>query len=406
MTSMTIVRQIAARPSLVWEAVSTADGLRQWLGPDDGPVIEMVSEPVAGGRFHLKFRMRDGSEHESNGTWLVVDPPLRLVLSWQWSGEEADGESRVEIVLRPKGEGTELTFTHAQLPDEPTAEGHRKGWNGSLDKLVRMFPASALVPAALLAASMTRPARNANQDYLDARADLLAAEIEQRRCMENVAALRRSLPDGPAVDQDYVFQGLDEHGAACAIRLSTLFGDADSIVIYNYMFPRHKADTRAAASTGETAALPAGDQPCPSCTGLLDQLDRAALHFEAAGGRLVVVANTSLDNLLAVARDREWKHLRLLSSAGTTFKRDYHAEDDEGQQAPMMLVFKRGMDKVVRLFWASELVWADSDPGQDHRAAGTVEPFWTLLDFTPGGRPAGFHEQLDYACAGCAHRRS
>ncbi|CAN5404481.1 hypothetical protein BH10PSE17_BH10PSE17_15110 [soil metagenome] len=143
MTSMTIVRRIAARPALVWEAVSTADGLRRWLGPDDGPVVEMESDPVVGGRFHLKFRMLDGSEHESSGEYLIVDPPHRLVMTWQWSGDEADGISRVEIVLQPTDDGTELTFTHAQLPDDPTAEGHRKGWSGSLDKLAAMFSAVA-----------------------------------------------------------------------------------------------------------------------------------------------------------------------------------------------------------------------------------------------------------------------
>jgi uncharacterized protein YndB with AHSA1/START domain len=41
--------------------------------------------------------------------------------------------------LRPIPEGTELTFTHAQLPDEASARGHEKGWAGSLDKLEAYF---------------------------------------------------------------------------------------------------------------------------------------------------------------------------------------------------------------------------------------------------------------------------
>jgi predicted dithiol-disulfide oxidoreductase (DUF899 family) len=49
----------------------------------------------------------------------------------------------------------------------------------------------------------------------------------------------------------------------------------------------------------------------------------------------------------------------------------------------------------MRLSWASELLFEPSEPGQDPRHLGTVEPMWTLLDFTPGGRPPA-NEQLDY----------
>lgn len=191
-----------------------------------------------------------------------------------------------------------------------------------------------LKPAKILAEKMDKPAIGASAAYLSARTALLAGEIELRRHMERVAAQRRALPPGPVVKENYVFEG-GKDGKPARIRFSELFRDgSDSLLIYCYMFPRHSADLRVPARTGETAKLPVKEQPCPSCTGLLDQLDAAALHFHGNGGSFVVLANTSLDNLLAVARDRDWKHLRLLSSSGTSFKRDYHAEDSEGQQLP------------------------------------------------------------------------
>lgn len=256
----------------------------------------------------------------------------------------------------------------------------------------------SLEPAKALAEKMDKPAIGASDAYRSARNALLAEEIELRRHMERVAEQRRALPPGPAVKEDYVFEGLGVDGKPAKIRLSELFREGtDALLIYNYMFPRHKADTRAPASSGVTSKLPLKDQPCPSCIGLLDQLNGAAPHFEAGGGNFAVVANTALDNLLGVARDRGWTHLRLLSSAGSRFKRDYHAEDEEGQQQPMTLVFKRDSDGTIRLFWASDMVWADSDPGQHHRAAGTIEPFWTMFDLAPGGRP-DFDEQMQYDC--------
>jgi predicted dithiol-disulfide oxidoreductase (DUF899 family) len=244
--------------------------------------------------------------------------------------------------------------------------------------------------------SITFP--NESREYRRARNALLEQEIQLRRQMETVAAARRALPAGGAVPEDYVFDGLSDSGAPTKIRLSELFRPGtDTLLLYNYMFPRYKTDTREAAESGETSRLPRAEQPCPSCTGLIDQLNAAAPHFEAGGGNFAVVAKTSLDRLLGVARDRDWQHVRLLSSASNNFKRDYNAEDEEGQQDSLMTVFKRDADGTIRLFWASELNSAPKEPGQDQRALGPLEPFWNMFDLTPGGRP-DFIEQLQYHC--------
>jgi predicted dithiol-disulfide oxidoreductase (DUF899 family) len=43
-------------------------------------------------------------------------------------------------------------------------------------------------------------------------------------------------------------------------------------------------------------------------------------------------------------------------------------------------------------------MYAPSDPGQDPRHNGTIEPLWNIFDLTPEGRPSDWHEQLDYDC--------
>jgi len=143
MTSLTLVRRIAARPSIVFDALTTPDGIAGWWGPDDGPVLLAETDIRVGGRFRVRFRMLDGSEHESRGQYLEVDRPVRLVMSWRWTHggepEEAARESRVEIALRPIDTGTELTFTHSRLQTEASRASHEAGWNGALDKLVRQF---------------------------------------------------------------------------------------------------------------------------------------------------------------------------------------------------------------------------------------------------------------------------
>jgi len=239
---------------------------------------------------------------------------------------------------------------------------------------------------------------NESAEYRAARNRLLDQEIALRRQMEALAEARRALPPGGEVTKDYVFDRLGEDGAPTKIRLSELFRPgADTLMIYQYMFPRWPTDNRETAATGETARLPQEEAPCPSCTVLLDALDRAAPQFEARGANFAVVAKTTLDRLLGVARDREWRHLRLLSSAGNDFRRDYHGEDDQGRQLSLMSVFTRDAGGTIRHFWSSELTNAPKDPGQDPRALGVLDTFWNMLDLTPGGRP-DISEQLQYNC--------
>ncbi|HEY2356469.1 MAG TPA: SRPBCC domain-containing protein [Phenylobacterium sp.] len=142
MTSLTLVRRIAARPSIVFDALTTPEGIACWWGPDGGPVLVAETDVRVGGRFRIRFRMLDDTEHESSGEYLEVRRPERLAMTWRWlGGEEDPGESRLEFDLRAIAEGTELTLTHALLHDEVTRVSHGEGWSGALDKLERHFQA-------------------------------------------------------------------------------------------------------------------------------------------------------------------------------------------------------------------------------------------------------------------------
>jgi predicted dithiol-disulfide oxidoreductase (DUF899 family) len=241
--------------------------------------------------------------------------------------------------------------------------------------------------------STTFPGESA--EYRAARDRLLEQEIELRRTMERVAAARRDLPLGGVVPEDYVFQGAGPDGTPTDVRLSELFAAGkDSLVIYNYMFPRHAGDDRRGPTTGQSAVLPLEQTPCPSCTALLDQLDGAADHVSQRLN-LVAMAKSPLPRILTFAEERGWRRLRLLSSAGTNYARDYLGESEDGQQLPMLNVFQR-RGQAIHHFWGSELLYAPTDPGQDPRHVGTLEPLWSVFDFTPEGRPTDWHEQLSY----------
>jgi predicted dithiol-disulfide oxidoreductase (DUF899 family) len=240
---------------------------------------------------------------------------------------------------------------------------------------------------------MTFPGESA--EYRAARDRLLEQEIELRRAMEAVAAARRRLPPGGVIPDDYLFHGEGPDGSPTDVRLSELFAPGkDSLVIYSFMFPRDPHDVRPGPQTGGTGQLPLPEGPCPSCTALLDQLDGAAEHA-SQHLNLAVVAKSPLERILTFARERGWRRLRFLSSSTSTFNRDYLAETPEGFQRPMLNVFHRDGD-AIHHFWGSELLYAPTDPGQDPRHVGTLEPLWNLLDLTREGRAQEWEEQLRY----------
>lgn len=152
MTEAVLVRRIAARPSIVFDALVTAEGIASWWGPDDLPVLTATAEPRVNGSFRVRFRRIDGGEHECAGEFLEIVRPSRVVMSWRWTdgGEaderETDNISRLEFRLRAIDTGTELTLIHSALRTEVSARSHEGGWAGALQKLLRKYPAQPNAP--------------------------------------------------------------------------------------------------------------------------------------------------------------------------------------------------------------------------------------------------------------------
>ena len=217
-----------------------------------------------------------------------------------------------------------------------------------------------------------------SSEYRHARNELLKAEDELRRLNEQVAAKRRALPAGGLLAEDYVFESAVD---GSEVRFSELFAPGkDTLVIYHMMFPRWSKDPRAGAPEGKTALLPLVEQPCPSCTSVVDGLNGPAAHISDRVN-LVVVAKTDPARLGAYAEERGWRNLRLLSSRNNTFNRDYHGETHEGEQLPVLNVFSRDSDGIHHR-WASELTFVRGD----NSPLDPIWPIWGVLDLTPNGR--------------------
>jgi predicted dithiol-disulfide oxidoreductase (DUF899 family) len=219
---------------------------------------------------------------------------------------------------------------------------------------------------------------NESAEYLRKREELRLAEIELMRQRENVAELRRNLPQGAPL-QDYEFEeGPRDLGSGDApvsrVRLSELFTKPDrSLVIYHLMYGKKQT------------------KPCPMCTAWLDGANGVAHHL-TQNMDFAVVAAADAPTLRAHARARGWDRLRLLSAGNGSFKYDLGSEDREGAQDSTISVFTRDAKGNVRHFYSAHPRMA---PDIQQRGIDLLVPIWHFMDLTPQGR-GNWYASLGY----------
>jgi predicted dithiol-disulfide oxidoreductase (DUF899 family) len=206
-----------------------------------------------------------------------------------------------------------------------------------------------------------------SDEYRKLCGDLLDAERALRDQRERVAALRRQLPPGPCVP-DYEFQ----EGDGESVQLSELFGEHNTLLLVHFMYGG------------------AQENPCPMCSMWADGYDAVARHV-CQRAAFALAAEAPIEKLRAWAQLRGWQNLRLLSSAGTSFKTDLKMQDPDGAQHPGLSVFTRGSDGSVRHHYTVEALLA---PGE-WRGGDLLSPVWHLFDLTPEGRGDWF-PSLEY----------
>ena len=214
--------------------------------------------------------------------------------------------------------------------------------------------------------------------YCSARNELLEAELELRKRLEKVAALRQKLPLGGKIKEDYLFEEIDNSSVTGPIRqtrLSQLFKPGQkSLIIYSFMY-------------GAAARL-----PCPMRSCFLDGLDRYAPHITQRVS-LAVVAQSSIGRIRESAAKRDWISLRLLSSEKNNYNTDYHAQTPEGSQLPACNVFTK-TPKGIYHFYSTSILYAPLDGHPRH--VDLLWPIWNFLDLTPEGRGSNWMPRLNY----------
>ena len=114
---------INAAPEIVFEYLVTDAGLTSRMG-------QWASlNPVPGGHFAV-----DVAGYPARGSFLEVDPPRRVKVSWGFAGNDTLPPGSSTGSLTPISAGTRVEVVHSDLPADEVS-GHREGWNHFLPRL-------------------------------------------------------------------------------------------------------------------------------------------------------------------------------------------------------------------------------------------------------------------------------
>jgi uncharacterized protein YndB with AHSA1/START domain len=129
-----ITRIFEASPAEVFNAWLDREQWASWIGPEGVHCDVPLLEPRVGGRYRLTMHLPDGKVLHIAGSFKAIEPNKMFAFSWGMEGDPR--ETLVTIRLRELNGRTELTLRQEGLPTAADRDGHGKGWNSALNKLV------------------------------------------------------------------------------------------------------------------------------------------------------------------------------------------------------------------------------------------------------------------------------
>ncbi len=143
--TLILTRMLNAPRELVFKAWTSPEHIQQWMQPEPGMVVPMVSMDLrVGGKFRIQMKKPDGEFFTAAGEFREVKEPERLVYTWDWekdgSGEEfgeVEGKtSLVTVDFLKRGDRTEIVLMHSRFASVESRDSHAQGWSKIADAFV------------------------------------------------------------------------------------------------------------------------------------------------------------------------------------------------------------------------------------------------------------------------------
>lgn len=132
-------RVLKAPPERVYQAFIDPLALAKWLPPHGFTCRVDHLEARVGGTFRMAFtQFASGQGHAFGGTYLVLEPGVRLCYTDRFDDPQLPGELRVSVTFHPVLCGTELTIEQTGIPEAIPLPMCYLGWQESLTQLASL----------------------------------------------------------------------------------------------------------------------------------------------------------------------------------------------------------------------------------------------------------------------------
>ncbi len=133
---LVVRRRIMASPRRLFDAWTNPAQLQTWWGPRGVRCLNADIDAQVGGSYCIDNQLPDGAIVRITGRFLAVEPPHRLIFTWQTEPVAPGGApERVTVEFLPRGAETEVVVRHQLIPNAEQRDTHDVGWQGCLEGL-------------------------------------------------------------------------------------------------------------------------------------------------------------------------------------------------------------------------------------------------------------------------------
>jgi uncharacterized protein YndB with AHSA1/START domain len=181
--------EIAASPERVFRALTSREVVTWWGADGVYRTTDWSGDVRVGGRWRASGAGADGKPFSVEGEYLEVDPPHRLVHTWNpdWDPGAA---TKVAYQLEAIEGGTRVTLRHTGFSSPESCAGHTDGWAMVLDWLRAHLAPIRATPRTPFLIRLIPPRPTFVQDM---------TEDERRMMGEHVGYWMKLLGEGVAV---------------------------------------------------------------------------------------------------------------------------------------------------------------------------------------------------------------
>jgi uncharacterized protein YndB with AHSA1/START domain len=140
-STITISRSVPAAPELVFAAWTDVDRLAAWWWPQLAGTTYDV-DAREGGSYAITSPVIGATV---GGVYTEVDPPRRLVFTWNWEDDgepDAVVEDTVVVTFEPQDAATLVTVAHTSTAHVPDG-GAEQGWSDVLARLLALYASTS-----------------------------------------------------------------------------------------------------------------------------------------------------------------------------------------------------------------------------------------------------------------------